>query len=319
MSGAAVGVLALAAGQNVLDPHSPAEHRITMLGWIMFVGCAIGLAFVAVLLVMGWARRRRDALPFGGGEKAGTGLVIGLGIGVPIVVLTALFVYSNIFVIRSTAAPNPRTTSLTVQVIGHQFWWEIRYPGTKAVTANELHIPTRTRVNIVGTTADVIHSFWVPELNRKIDLIPGHASRVLFYANRAGEYRGKCAEFCGLQHAHMDVIVFAQPRPQFEAWLRAQAAPARATGMPGEAVFDDNACANCHQIRGTPAHGQVGPDLTHLASRTTLAAGTIANTRPQLEEWVRDPQHPKPGNKMPQVQVPSQEFKPLIDYLEALK
>ena len=319
MSGAAVGVLALAAGQNVLDPHSPPEHRITMLGWIMFVGSTIGLSVVAFLLLLGYFRRRRDSLPFGGGEKHATGLVIGLGIGLPLIILSALFVYSNIFVIQSTAAPNPRTTSMTVKVIGHQFWWELRYPGTTVVTANELHIPTLARVNIKGTTDDVIHSFWVPELNRKIDLVPGQVGSILFYANRAGEYRGKCAEFCGLQHAHMDVIVFAQPRAQFDAWLRRQAAPAQATGMPGEHVFMNNGCANCHQIRGTAARGLVGPDLTHLASRTTLAAGTIPNTRPQLEEWVRDPQHAKPGNKMPQVQMSQQDFTSLIDYLEALK
>jgi cytochrome c oxidase subunit 2 len=319
MSGTAAGVLALAAGQNVLDPHSPAEHRITTLGWIMFVGSAIGLAIVAALLLLGWIRRKREALPFGGGESAGTGFVIGLGIGVPIVVLSALFVYSNIFVVRSTAAPNPRTTTLTVKVIGHQFWWELRYPGANAVTANELHIPVKTRVNIEGTSDDVIHSFWVPELNRKIDLIPGHVDRILFYANRVGEYRGKCAEFCGAQHAHMDVLVFVQPRAQFDAWLRRQAAPAQATGMAGEQVFLNNACANCHQIRGTSARAQVGPDLTHVASRTTLAAGTIANDRPHLEEWVRDPQHPKPGNKMPQVRMSQQDFRSLIDYLEALK
>jgi cytochrome c oxidase subunit II len=319
MSGAAFGVLALAAGQNVLDPHSPQEHRITTLGWIMFVGSAIGLAIVAALLLLGWIRRRRDALPFGGGEKAGTGLVIGLGIGVPIVILSALFVYSNIFVVRSTAAPSPSSTTLTVKVIGHQFWWELRYPGGNAVTANELHIPIKTRVNIEGTTADVIHSFWVPELNRKIDLNPGQVTNVLLYANRAGEYRGKCAEFCGPQHAHMDILVFAQPRAQFDAWLRNQAAPARASGMAGQRVFRNNGCANCHQIRGTSARSQVGPDLTHLASRTTLAAGTISNDRPQLGEWVRDPQHPKPGNKMPQVRLSQQDFRSLIDYLEALK
>src|SRR3954451_24336719 len=150
MSGAAFGVLALAAGQNVLDPHSPQEHRITTLGWIMFVGSAIGLAVVAGLLLLGWIGARRDGLAYGGSEKAGTGLVIGLGIGVPIVVLTALFVYSDIFVVRSTAAPNPSTTSMTVKVIGHQFWWELRYPGGNAVTANELHIPVQTRVNIEG-------------------------------------------------------------------------------------------------------------------------------------------------------------------------
>src|SRR5438270_5899468 len=276
MSGGAVRVVALAAGQNVLHPHSPAEHRITVLWWVMLGVAAVGFALVAVLLARGRVRRHRAALPFGGGERGATALVIGLGIGMPLVLLTALFVWSDIFVIRSTAAPRPGSTSMTVQVTGHQWFWEIRYPGTTAVTANELHIPTRTRVDVEGTTADVIHSLWVPELNRKIDLIPGRTNSVLLYADRAGTYEGACAEFCGLQHAHMFLIVIAQPRAQFDAWLRDMQRPAALTTGAGEQIFM-NACASCHEIRGTDARGQVGPDLTHVASRTTLAAGTIPN------------------------------------------
>src|SRR5919206_706598 len=250
MSGA-TGRFFAAAGQNVLHPHSPAERRIDVLWWVMLVGAAIGFAVIATLLLLGWARRNRASLPFGGGERTATGLVIGMGIGIPIVVLSALFIWSDIFVIRSTAAPNPRSTSMTVKVIGHQWWWEFRYPGHNVVTANELHIPTNTRVDIEGSTDDVIHSFWVPELNRKIDVIPGRINRILLYADRAGQYRGKCAEFCGLQHAHMDVIVFAQPRTAFDRWLAAESAPSQATGSAGAKVFQRESCANCHAIRGT--------------------------------------------------------------------
>ena len=309
----------LVAGQNVLDPHSPQEHRIALLWWVMLVGAAIGFSIIATLLLLGWIRRNRGSLPFGGGERAATGLVIGMGIGVPIVVLSALFVWSDIFVMRSTAAPNPRSTSLTVDVIGHQWWWELRYPSTpNAVTANELHIPTKTRVDIVGTTADVIHSFWVPELNRKIDLIPGRKNRVLLYADRPGTYRGKCAEFCGLQHAHMDVIVIAQPRAAFESWLRRQSAR---TGIAasGAEVFALAGCGNCHAIRGTDANAHVGPDLTHVGSRTTLAAGTIPNTLAAMRDWIRDPQHAKPGNKMPHLPLANDEVSELARYLEGLK
>src|SRR5213593_1700077 len=237
----------LIAGQNVLQPRSPAEHSISVLGWVMFIVASIGLLLVAVLLVLGWARRRSASLPFGGGERGATRLVIGLGIAMPIVLLTALFLWSDIFVIRSTAAPRPGSTAMTVRVIGHQWFWEIRYPGGDAVTANELHIPVRTRVNVVGTTADVIHSLWVPELNRKTDLIPGRTNRMLLYADRAGTYPGQCAEFCGLQHAHMELLVIAQPRARFDAWLRETEAPARASTARGAEVFTE-ACASCHQI-----------------------------------------------------------------------
>jgi len=311
------------AGQNVLQPHSPAEHSITVLGWVMFVGAMIGLLLVAVLLVLGWARRRTASLPFGGDERAATRLVIGLGIAMPILILTALFLWSDIFVIRSTAAPSKGSTAVTVQVIGHQWFWEIRYPGGDAVTANELHIPVRTRVNVVGTTADVIHSLWVPELNRKMDLIPGRTNRMLLYADRAGTYPGQCAEFCGLQHAHMELLVIAQPRARFEQWLRGESAPARQAGgaaaQLGQAVFASEGCDDCHQIRGTPAKGQVGPDLTHLASRMTLAGATIPNDRTSLTDWLRDPQKVKPGNKMPELGLTSEDIADLVAYLEELR
>jgi cytochrome c oxidase subunit II len=318
MSGGVVRVVALAANQNVLHPHSAAEHKITQLWWVMLGFATFGLALVAVLLVLGWIRRNRETLPFGLGERGGTALVIGLGIGMPIVLLTALFVWSDIFVIRSTAAPSPSTTAMTVRVVGHQWFWEIRYPGTQAVTADELHIPTRTRVNVEGTTADVIHSLWVPELNRKIDLIPGRTNRVLLDADRAGTYEGECAEFCGLQHAHMILIVIAQPRAEFDAWLRNMEAPARVGTGGGAQVFMQD-CASCHQIRGTDARGQVGPDLTHVASRATLASGAIPNDPPHLAEWIRDPQHVKPGNKMPEVQLSAADRAALVTYLESLR
>jgi cytochrome c oxidase subunit II len=314
---------ALLAGQNVLNPHSPAEHSISVLWWVMLGGAWIGLILVAVLLVLGWVRRRRDSLPFGGGERAATRLVIGLGIAMPILVLTGLFLWSDIFVIRSTAAPAQGSTAMTVQVTGHQWFWEIHYPGRQAVTANELHIPVRTRVNVVGTTADVIHSLWVPELNRKIDLIPGRTNRMLLYADRAGTYPGQCAEFCGLQHAHMELLVVAEPRPAFEQWLRGEDAPARQpTGSEaqlGAQLFTTEGCADCHQIRGTAAQAQVGPDLTHVASRATLASATIPNDRAHLTEWLRDPQRVKPGNKMPELQLSANDVAALVAYLEELK
>ena len=305
--------------QDLLHPHSHAEHRISTLWWVLMTGAWIGFAVIAFLLFLGWWRRNRAGLPFGGGERAATGLVIGLGVAVPIVFLSALFVWTDIFVIRSTDAPAATSTKLTVDVIGHQWWWEVRYPGTPAITANEIHIPVRTPVRVLGTTADVIHSLWVPELNRKIDLIPGRTNSILWNADRVGIYEGRCSEFCGLQHAHMSLLVFAQPQPQFRAWLANMSKPAAASGSRGEHVFLSHACSGCHQIRGTPARGLVGPDLTHLMSRRTLAAGTIPNTRDELANWIIDPQEFKPGNKMPALNIDGPELDALLVYLRSLK
>jgi len=289
----------------------------------MLTGAAIGFGVIALLLFLGWARRNRDRLPFGGGERAATWLVVGLGIAVPIVLLATLFVWSDVFVLRSTAAPSTRSTQMTIDVVGRQWFWEVRYPGTKAVTANEIHIPVRTRVNLVGTTGDVIHSFWVPELNRKIDFVAGHPNRILLEADRPGAYRGQCAEFCGLQHAHMAMWVYADPPARFRAWLANMAEPARtpSTGAArrGQQVFLSNPCASCHTIRGTNAQGKAGPDLTHLGTRTTLAALVLPNNRAALEEWLRDPQHVKPGNRMPRVPLSDADYRALAFYLESLR
>jgi cytochrome c oxidase subunit II len=309
----------IGSGQSPLTPHSGPEHSITVLWWVMFGGACVGLTVITALLLLGWIRRNRDALPFGGNERSATRLVVALGIATPIVVLTALFVWSDVFVIRTTAAPSPRSTALTVHVVGHQWFWEIRYAGAAGSTANELHIPVRTRVNVVGTSADVIHSLWVPELNRKADLIPGRTSRLLLYADRPGTYLGQCAEFCGLQHAHMEVIVVAEPRARFRQWLRKQGEPAASSGDAGLGVFMTSGCANCHQIRGTAARSRVGPDLTHVATRATLAAGTIPNDRAHLAEWLRDPQRVKPGSKMPQQPLSRADVAALVTYLQRLR
>jgi cytochrome c oxidase subunit 2 len=178
-------------------------------------------------------------------------------------------------------------------------------------------------VNLVAKTDDVIHSIWVPRLNRKIDTIPGHPNRILLYADKPGRYRGQCGEFCGLQHAHMGMYVFADPPARFRSWLRNMERPRRRPDTPdergGERVFLRNQCASCHTIRGTPAQGEIGPDLTHLQSRTTLAGLTIPNNRVYLASWVRNPQHIKPGNKMPSINLTSSEREMLLDFLESLR
>jgi cytochrome c oxidase subunit 2 len=251
------------------------------------------------------------------------GLVIAFGIVIPIVVNVGVFIVANFFVIRQTEAPAAASTPLTIQVVGRQWFWEVRYPGTKAVTANEIHIPVRTRVNVIAVTGDVIHSFWVPQLNRKIDMIPGRRNRVLLYADNPGRYRGQCAEFCGIEHANMALYVDAQPAGAFRAWLRNQAAGARAPTTPrqraGRAAFFRDQCSSCHSLRGTPATGQIGPDLTHLGSRSTIAALTLPNQAQSLRLWLRDPQHAKPGNRMPQLGLSRTDIDNLTAYLERLR
>jgi cytochrome c oxidase subunit 2 len=325
-AGVALAVVCLLTGcgskQNVLHPAGKPERAITDLWWIMLIGAFAGFGVIVILLFLGWVRRNRPNLPFGGGDRAATWLVVGLGVAVPLVVLTALFVFADVVVIRTTDAPGANAPP-TVHVVGHDWFWEVRYPGTTAVTANEIHIPAGRNVVVAGTSADVIHSFWVPELARKIDLIPGRENRVVLESDRPGVFRGQCAEFCGLQHAHMALKVFADPPARYRQWLALQAGDARtpvtAEQSRGAQVFLDESCAGCHTIRGTPAAGTLGPDLTHVGSRTTLAAVTIPNTPARLAAWIRDPQHVKPGNRMPALDLSGSEVDALVAYLESLR
>jgi cytochrome c oxidase subunit 2 len=329
----ALALLALVAGgcgrtQNALAPESHQARDIASLFWWMMGGAWIGLGLVVWLLVLSWKRRQRrgfgsDTAGEKPGERASWAVVVGSGIVLPIAILAALFVIADIFVIQTTQAPAKTATKLTVEVIGHQWWWEFRYPGTKAVTANEMHIPVRTPVRVEVRTADVIHSFWIPELNRKIDAIPGMTNAIELDADAVGSYRGQCAEFCGLQHTHMATIVFVDPPDVFRRWLaneaRAARPPASAAARTGQTVFTAGPCSSCHAIRGTSASGDVGPDLTHLASRSTLASVTIPNRKGDLESWILDSQHVKPGNQMPNIDLGGRQLQDLLAYLEGLR
>jgi cytochrome c oxidase subunit 2 len=280
-----------------------------------------GLLLVVGIMVAAWFTRRRPH-DEQAGERLGTTVVVALGIVMPICVVCALFIVSDTLIINTTQAPAASSTAMTIRAIGHQWWWEFRYPGTGAVTADEMHIPVDTRINLVATTADVIHSFWVPPLNRKIDTIPGQRNRILLYSNELGTFRGQCAEFCGLQHAHMAMYVFAEPRPVFRRWLAREAKPAaRPTGAlarQGEQLFLGGSCSTCHAIRGTDARGYTGPDLTHLQSRTTLGALTVPNGEGYLARWITDSQHFKPGNQMPDVPLTGRRLRALLAYLRGL-
>jgi cytochrome c oxidase subunit 2 len=300
--------------QNSLKPDSPPAHGIATLWWIMLVGSGVGLAVIVGILVAAWFKRNAP-----GRDRPGTIVVLVLGIATPILVLAALFLYSDIFLIKGTSPPSASAATaagdLTVRVTGHQFWWEVRYPGTTAITANEIHIPVRTNVIVAVHSDDVIHSFWVPQLNRKIDLEPDQVNRVALYADKPGRYRGQCSEYCGLQHAHMGFYVFAQPRAAFERWLRQQAQPASAKPP---ALFMEE-CSSCHAIRGSDATAHVGPDLTHVGSRTSLAALAIPNSLDRMRDWLAHTQQVKPGATMPQLRLSSQQVDALAAYLERLK
>jgi cytochrome c oxidase subunit 2 len=318
------GLLLAGCGkQSIVSPRSPQTHDIRTLWWWMLAVATVVFLGAVGMLGLAWVRRGTPGLPFFGEREAvPQTLVVIFGIAIPLVVLVALFGVADVYLVRKTAPPEPSQTGLTVDVIGHQWWWEVRYPGTDAVTANEIHIPTGTRVNVVATTADVIHSFWVPQLARKIDQVPGRNNRVLLYTNRPGRYRGECAEFCGFQHANMSLFVIAEPRSAFNTWLanmeRPAPSPSTSTAQSGERVFMANQCASCHQIRGTSARGLIGPDLTHLATRRTLAAALIRNTPSELRAWIADPQYIKDGSRMPNLGLSRTEYDEIAAYLEGL-
>jgi cytochrome c oxidase subunit 2 len=285
------------------------------------VAAAIGFAGAVGLIVLARIRRDREGFPvLGTDEKKLDRLVVGFGIVIPVVALAALFYIADIGVLKATDAPAKGETRMTIQVVGRQWFWEVRYPGSAAVTANEIHIPARTPVKVVLTTADVIHSFWVPELNKKIDTMPGHPNTLLLYADKPGVFRGQCAEFCGLQHAKMGMRVYADPPQRFRAWLARETKPvaAGAQRQPGFEAFTRNQCASCHTLRGTSARGRVGPDLTHLMTRKSLGALAIPNTRHYLGAWVLDPQRFKPGNRMPGLRISRSDYRQLIAFLRSL-
>jgi cytochrome c oxidase subunit II len=318
---AALALAGCGSKQDALDAHSKAARGISSLWWSMLAGSSLALSIVALVLLLAWVRRRKPGVPgVRDGDRAAWGVVVGLGLVVPIVVLSALFLFANIFLVRDTTLPTASAAAadrptLTIRVIGHQFWWEVRYPGTRAVTANEIHIPARTNVQVLLYTRDVIHSFWVPELNKKVDLIPEQTNRLLLYADKPGRYRGQCAEFCGLQHAHMGMYVYADPPATFKQWLARESQPAPRAGSQ---LFVDK-CGSCHTIRGTAASTHVGPDLTHVGSRSSLAALTIPNSTERMREWIRDPQRLKPGSLMPAVELTGTQVRRLVAYLEARK
>jgi cytochrome c oxidase subunit II len=303
-----------------LAPASPDARAVDQLMWLMIaLGTAVFVGVLGLLVYAGSGRGARDTDDGDDSDRRSRRLVIGGGVALPVVVLVPLAVF--MLVTADRISPN-REAAEEIRVVGHQYWWEVEYPGG-VTTANEIHLPVGTPVRIVLESADVIHSFWIPELGGKTDMIPGQLTETILEADTPGRYLGQCAEFCGIQHARMRMVVIAQERADFEAWLTAQAEPAAPpvgdAAQRGSELFVEVGCASCHVVRGTSADGELGPDLTHVAGRTTLAAVTRTNTRVDLAQWIADPQSVKPGALMPPAPVSESELDDLVAYVEGLR
>jgi len=302
--------------QSALNPQGPVAASLAQTWWILFAGSAVILSLVVALALYAVFRApdRR------GHVRPGT-LIVGGGVVFPVVVLSALLLYG--FHVSGTTRPPGAEAALRVEVVGHQWWWEIRYDGG-AVTANEIHIPVGRTVEMRVTSADVIHSFWVPSLAGKIDMMPGSTNVQWLRADNPGVFRGQCAEYCGAQHARMALLVIAEPEADFERWRAHQrrdaVAPATAERTQGFAAFARLGCPECHTVRGLAPGGRIGPDLTHLAGRRTLAAATLGNDRAGLAAWIADARAIKPGTPMPTyAHVDAATRDRLVAFLEGLE
>ncbi len=305
---------------SVFSPAGPRAARLATLGWTMVVVATIVFLFVLTVLLLPLWRRRNAPLVDGPAPPVNErAWVLYGGAAAPALVLAGIFILT-LGAYRSAA---PAGTTLTIEVIGHQWWWEIRYPDHLVQTANEIHIPVGRPVKILLRSVDVIHSFWVPNLAGKTDAIPGITNTSWLEADEPGTWRGTCAEYCGMQHAHMALSVVAQPEGEFARWVQNERAtsapPSDSATLDGEHVFLTSQCVYCHTVRGTQATGTIGPDLTHLASRLTLASGTLPNTRGNLAGWIENPDRIKPGTKMPAVPLDAAQLQAIITYLESLK
>jgi cytochrome c oxidase subunit 2 len=305
---------------NVLDPAGPLASHIAALWWLFVIVCAVVYALVVAALLFAMIRRRRDV------SERRTGIVVTAA-----TVLTILL----LFVLTGASYSTGRSLSgfphgvdpVRIRVTGHQWWWELRYeaeqPVDLVVTANEMHVPVGRPVELSLVSVDVIHSFWVPNLQGKRDLIPGHTTTMVLQADRPGVYRGRCAEFCGAQHALMAMDVVAEPPDAYDAWLAAQRRPAATPETDeqrrGRDVFLGSRCPMCHRVVGTTAAALVAPDLTHVASRRTIAAGTLPNTRGHRAGWIADPQGLKPGVRMPSTPMDPADFQALLAYMDLLR
>ena len=312
------------ATQSTLAPGGTGAEAIADLFLVMAaVALVVWLAVVGLGL---WAGAKRRARPTAASaRRTARWLVVGGGVVVPVVLLGVLLAYGLALMPKLRAPPAPG--AMDIAVSGEQWWWRVRYlrPGGDAVElANEIRLPVGERTRLLLDSPDVIHAFWVPALGGKVDMIPGRTTTLVLEPTRTGAYRGICAEFCGTSHAYMRFDVVVMPRAGFDAWLRHQAAPATAPATAlarrGHAAFLANGCGACHAIRGTPARGRLGPDLTHVGSRPSLAAGTLPNDAAAFARWIARTHSVKPDAVMPEFgMLPDAEVHAIAAYLEGLR
>ena len=314
--------------QSTLSPGGPAARTLSHLGWFIYVLFCL-VAIIMWVLIAWAATRRRGSLEehapvdVGGGQPW---ILIG-GFAIPFVILAVVFI-SGLRVTAEFPMHDGEMPPAEIRVTGHQWWWQIDYltgpVHEQVTTANEIHIPAGRPVDIDLASVDVIHSLWVPRLHGKVDLIPGRINRIRIQADRPGVYSGQCAEFCGAQHAHMMIVVMAQPPEEFQAWLAQErqdaVPPATQQETEGQGLFLSRPCGLCHTIRGTLAHGAVGPDLTHFASRRGIAANALENNEANLAAWVTHAQSLKPEAEMPNItQFKGAELRAIVAYLRELR
>jgi cytochrome c oxidase subunit 2 len=313
-------VVACDGPQSVLDPYGPQARELAQLWWIMAAG-----AVVIWLFVIGCAVYATRIQPGEHRDFAGTAFIVGGGVALPLVVLSSLLIYSFLLAREPVATAG---NGLRIEVTGKQWWWDVRYfpPGADepVVSANEVRLPAGQPVEVSLRSTDVIHSFWIPNLAGKTDMIPGRVNRMVIQAEAPGVFRGQCAEYCGGPHALMAFYAVAMAPADFDRWLEQEARPARSPEAEllaeGRELFLTSGCGACHTIRGIPADGQLGPDLTHVGGRVSLAAGILPNNIGTIAGWIADTQTIKPGNLMPSFNIFSgSELRALAAYLESLE
>jgi len=309
---------------NIFAPVStPAE---SIFGLSIFVFSTVAGIFVVVFALLVYAVVRFRSQNSSRTEPAqiyGSTQVELAWTVIPVLIVVALFLAATRVILAVQNAPHPRN-ALEVTVIGHQYWWEYRYPGLNIVTANELHVPISDPAHPTPTfltllSADTDHSFWVPRLGGKTDLIPNHPNHMWIDPHETGLFLGQCAQYCGTQHAKMLLRVYVQSREEFDRWVHEQQQTPQAGASVGERVFRSTACVNCHTVSGTPAKGKFGPDLTHLITRDTIAAGAALNTPESLRLWIKNPDAIKPGSKMPAMGLSDHDLDAVTAYLETLR
>ncbi len=304
---------------SIFNPQAPHAEAISSLFVITLIVCAVIFLIVLGIVIYSlvkfrWREGEKDPHQF-----AGHTTVEIIWTAIPFVIVILLF---GLTVKAMQKADPPKPPEPDIIVIGKQWWWEIQYPKSGIVTANEIHIPTGRPMSVRIEASDVLHAFWVPQLTRQMTNIPGYPNHIWIQADKVGDYMGLCTEFCGTQHAWMRFLVVARPQEEFDAWQQAQLVPAAAAGgdaARGWEVFRTMSCISCHAIGGTEAKVRIGPDLTHFASRKEIGAGILPMSPENIHRWMHDPQAVKPGVKMPNFKFTDQQLADLTAYLQSLK